>query len=155
MKITGHILVLLLLSMTTKAQNLVINPSFEEMEYCPNDFTQQNLKSLKKWTQAGEGTPDHFNTCSKKVGVPNNMFGQQHARTGNGYAGLGTYLNNHNRYREYLLGNLSRALKPGEQVCITIYYSAADNCQFIHDGFGVSLSAQPHKTITSKPIILQ
>ena len=155
MKTVINTLFLLLFFTTTEAQNLVINPSFEEMEYCPSDFTQQNLKSLTKWTQAGDGTPDHFNSCSKKVGVPNNMFGQQMARTGNGYAGLGTYLNNHNRYREYLLGSLSRPLNPGEQVCITLYYSAADNCQFVHDGFGVLLSAQPPKAIASKPLLLK
>jgi outer membrane protein OmpA-like peptidoglycan-associated protein len=133
-------------------QNLVINPSFEEMEFCPVDFTSLNLQSVKNWRQAGDGTPDYFNRCSKKVGIPENIFGNQEARTGNGYVGLGTYLNNNMRYREYIVGRLTRALKPGEQVCITLYYSAADFCQFVHDGFGVVLSAKPIAQKSSKTI---
>ena len=158
LKITMRIsIILLLLSLISSSkfngQNLVINPSFEEMDFCPIDFTSRRLQSVKKWTQAGDGTPDYFNRCSKKVGVPDNIFGKQDARTGDGYVGLGSYLNNKLRYREYIVGRLSRPLKPGEQVCITLYYSAADFCQFVHDGFGVVLSAKPltqtsYKTIT-------
>ena len=71
-----------------QGQNLVVNPSFEEMDFCPIDFTSRRLQSVKKWTQAGDGTPDYFNRCSKKVGVPDNIFGKQEARTGNGYVSL-------------------------------------------------------------------
>jgi OOP family OmpA-OmpF porin len=135
-----------------RAQNLVINPSFEDMDFCPIDFTSRRLQSVKKWTQAGDGTPDYFNRCSKKVGVPDNIFGKQEARTGNGYCGLGTYLNNKMRYREYIVGRLSRPLKAGEMVCITLYYSAADHCQFVHDGFGVVLSNKPLTQVSYKTI---
>ncbi len=128
-------------------QNLVVNPSFEEKEFCPSDFTMQIINSLKYWRQVGDGTPDYFHSCSKRVGVPNNIFGQQTARTGEGYVGMGTFLNNNGRYREYLFSKLVRPLKTGETVCITLYYSAAENCQFVHDGFGVVLS----KFILSQP----
>jgi NO-binding membrane sensor protein with MHYT domain len=33
-----------------RAQNLVINPSFEDMDFCPIDFTSRRLQSVKKWT---------------------------------------------------------------------------------------------------------
>jgi len=133
--------------MPIQSQNLVINPSFEDKEFCPSDFTMQIITSLKNWKQVGDGTPDYFHSCSKRVGVPNNIFGQQDARTGEAYVGMGTFLNNNGRYREYLFSKLMRPLNAGELVCITLYYSAAENCQFVHDGFGVALS----KFILSQP----
>ncbi len=140
-------LILLLLYLSGTSQNLVVNPSFEEKEFCPRDFTAQMLTTIKNWKQVGDGTPDYFHRCSKAVGVPENIFGSQDARTGDAYIGMGTYLNNNSRYREYVFSKLSRPLAPGEMVCITLYYSAADNCQYVHDGFGVALS----KAILSQP----
>jgi len=37
------------------------------------------LKTIKGWWQASEGTPDYFNVCSSKAGVPQNIFGTQDA----------------------------------------------------------------------------
>ena len=129
------------------AQNLVVNSSFEEKEYCPRDFTAQMLTTVKSWKQVGDGTPDYFHKCSKAVGVPSNIFGDQSAKSGDAYIGMGTYLNNNSRYREYIFSKLSRPLAAGEKVCITMYYSAAENCQYVHDGLGVVLS----KNILSQP----
>jgi outer membrane protein OmpA-like peptidoglycan-associated protein len=145
---TGPLLLLFLIGIhPLQGQNLVINPSFEEKEFCPSDFTMQVMTSLKYWKQVGDGTPDYFHSCSKRVGVPNNIFGVQTARTGEAYVGMGTFLNNNGRYREYLFSKLTRPLKAGEMVCISLFYSAAENCQFVHDGFGVALS----KFILSQP----
>jgi outer membrane protein OmpA-like peptidoglycan-associated protein len=149
----------LLLGFTTSCvfsqENLVINPSFELMEFCPSDYTMDKLKAVQAWTQIGMGTPDYFHACSKKVGVPNNVFGIQEARTGVGYIGLGTYLRSKPNYREYAMSKLSRPLNKGEMVCITLYYSAADYCQFVHDGLSVVFTTKPTVQINSKPLLIK
>jgi len=123
------------------AQNLLENSSFEDKTYCPGNFNQQEIKTVKQWWQASQGTPDYFNVCSEKVGIPNNMFGSQPAKEGEGYIGLVTYSKGSNRnYREYLQTKLTRPLVSGELVCIEMYISAADYCCYVTDGFGAIVS---------------
>lgn len=133
-----HIVALLVF--TVNAQNLVPNPSFEEKTYCPSNFNQQQLKSLSSWSQVNEGTPDHFSSCSQKVGVPNNLFGVQGAKEGESYAGMAVYSPTQRNYREYLTTKLTRALNPGEMVCIEMYISTADYSKYVTDAFGLVLS---------------
>jgi outer membrane protein OmpA-like peptidoglycan-associated protein len=127
------------------AQNLVLNGSFEEHQGCPIDFNQSQLTHIVSWKQSGQGTPDYFNSCSKAVGVPNNVFGKEAAATGQAYAGFVNYTFNKKNYREYLSSELSRPLKPGELVCIEISISSADLCNFVTDGCGIVLSVDELK----------
>jgi outer membrane protein OmpA-like peptidoglycan-associated protein len=123
------------------AQNLVSNGSFETKSYCPSNFNQQSLNTIAGWWQATDGTPDYFHTCSDKVGVPTNVFGQQLAKDGEGYAGFVTFsVGNKRNYREYLQTKLTRPLTAGEMVCIEMYVSAADYCNYVTDGVGLLLS---------------
>lgn len=142
-----------LLSFGISAQNLVRNGSFEDKIYCPSHFNEHQLKMVEHWGQLNEGTPDYFHACSKKVGVPNNLFGSQPARTGDAYCGLAVFSPSQFNYREYLLTRLTRPLKAGEMVCIELYFSAADNCKFVVDGLGVLLSAE--KPIQEKALIVR
>ncbi|HLP64609.1 gliding motility-associated C-terminal domain-containing protein [Flavobacterium sp.] len=41
--------------------SLIPNPSFEEMNYCPDFFSQ--LDAATSWIQATDATTDYFNTC--------------------------------------------------------------------------------------------
>jgi len=84
------------------AQNLVPNPSFEENSYCPVTFNQTSLNLITDWRQIATGTPDYFNACSDKAGVPTNVFGNQSAKAGDAYAGLVTFASSKRDYREYL-----------------------------------------------------
>ena len=123
------------------AQNLVINGSFETKSYCPSNYNQQTLNTIAGWWQATDGTPDYFNACSDKAGVPNNVFGQQPAKDGEAYAGFVTYsVSNKRNYRESLQTKLNRPLVAGEMVCIELYVSAADYCNYVTDGIGILLS---------------
>lgn len=131
---------LLLAFMSGSAQNLVPNPSFEEKTYCPSNFNQMQLKSLVEWSQLNEGTPDHFNACSEKVGVPNNVFGSQSAKDGEAYIGMAVYSPTQRNYREYLTARLTRELNPNELVCIEMWISAADYSKYVTDAFGIVLS---------------
>ena len=124
------------------AQNLVSNGNFETKSYCPGTFNQQSLNTIASWWQATDGTPDYFHGCSDKVGVPNNLFGQQAAKDGEGYAGLVTYTIDKKNYREYLQTKLSRPLMEGEMVCVEMYFNAADYCNYVTDGLGILLSSK-------------
>ena len=135
------IIIVLLVCTSARSQNLVENGSFETKTYCPTNYNQQQLKTIADWWQASDGTPDHFHACSKAVGVPKNVFGDQLAQDGESYAGVVTYSTGSTRnYREYLQTKLTRALTSGEMVCIEMYISAADFCSYVTDGVGLVLS---------------
>jgi len=139
-------------------QNLVPNPSFEENVYCPVSYNQSSLNLIENWRQVSTGTPDYFNSCSNKAGVPVNVFGDQVAKSGNAYAGLVTFASSKRDYREYMYAPLTRKLEAGEQVCIEIFVSPADDARFITDGLGVNLSKKKldgklDKVIDAEPAI--
>lgn len=132
-----------------KAQNLVANGSFEEMNWCPNDYTQSEIKTLKGWGQNNAGTPDHFHACAAGTpsGVPKNVFGSQAALDGEAYAGIVLYASSKPNYREYLHTDLERPLEPGEWVCVEWWVCAADMGRLITDGMGFHFSTDPPREI--------
>lgn len=119
------------------AQSLIKNGGFEEKAYCPANFNQSSLNILPHWKQPSQGTPDYFNECSRKAGVPENVFGNQPAYEGSGYAGLVTFTSGKYNYREYLQIRLDRPLTAGEIVCVEAQISPADKSLFVTDGFGM------------------
>jgi OOP family OmpA-OmpF porin len=132
------------------AQNLVPNPSFEKFKYCPVTYNQTSLTLVDNWRQASDGTPDYFNSCSDKAGVPENMFGEQNAKSGEAYLGLVTFSASKRNYREYIKAPLNRKLNAGEMVCVELYVSPADHSRYVTDGIGVSLSKKPLKYTLDK-----
>jgi OmpA-OmpF porin, OOP family len=158
-KLNLFLLAIMLCCLPTNAQELLNNNSFEQKSYCPGNFNQQTLTTVAGWWQPSDGTPDYFNECSNKVGVPNNVFGSQLAKEGAGYVGMVIYSSGSNRnYREYIQSQLSRPLMAGEMVCIEFYISAADYCAYVCDGFGVALTSDriEHKkmgVIDAQPVI--
>lgn len=133
-------LLILLSALPVVAQNLVRNGSFEDKVYCPSNFNQTQLNLVKEWIQPTGATPDYFNACSKKAGVPRNMFGEQEAREGDGYLGIVTYTPSQRNYREYVQTKLSRPLKSGELVCVEYHISPGDGARYVTDGFGAHFS---------------
>ena len=54
-------------------QNLVPNYSFESYSVCPDGCTViPKSYFVDDWIMATLGTPDYFNICSNKSGVPDN-----------------------------------------------------------------------------------
>lgn len=90
------------------AQNLVLNPSFEEYTQCPTFLDQ--ITNVVGW----EGifiTPDYFNACADDtMTVPYNPLGYQWPSDGLGYAGLGFY---DIWGKEYMQGGLVEPMQPG------------------------------------------
>lgn len=123
----------MLFGVFTKAQNLVPNPSFEEYLICPTIDTQFT-DYISAWVTPTEASPDFFNVCSLgAMGVPDNNFGFQIPKTGNGYAGLYLYVDSLHEamvnYREYIQVELSQELQTDSAYCVAFYVSLAARYQ--------------------------
>ena len=134
----------MLLSLKANAQNLVLNPSFEDTIACTGTYAMQ----CKYWYTANIGSPDYFSEqpdifCGTSY-VPQSGVGYQYARTGIAYVGLGPFVSTTfpsfaNR-REYIGGGLSDTLKHGHEYCVSFYVSVAEEFKYVVDGIGLYLS---------------
>ena len=68
-------------------QNLVPNPSFEDIVNCPYQFNQVSYAA--GWFITSN-SPDYFNTCASgpDISIPYNWFGYHYPSSGNAYAGF-------------------------------------------------------------------
>ena len=128
------------------AQNLVLNPSFEDTIACPT--TTAIPMQCEYWYTANIGSPDYFSEqpdifCGTSP-VPLSNAGFQYARTGVAYVGLAPFVSTTfpsfaNR-REYIGGILSDTLKQGHEYCVSFYVSVAEKLKYVVDGIGLFLS---------------
>jgi len=117
-------------SNTFFAQNLVPNPSFENLTQCPNSFSQ--LSYAAPWYSPTYGTPDIFNACAgpgvdiwtSLACMPFNTMGFQYSNSGQGHAGLYTYDDD---YREYIQAPLISPMQAGTTYLVSFYISQADH----------------------------
>lgn len=150
---------LTILGNTLKAQNdtnLLKNPSFEEHHACPESMlnygSQLKLSELEDWYIASRGTPDYYQECSAKdeCGVPENMWGYQTARTGDGYVGIVcTNGGRKGNYREYIQTMLRDTLTGGQKYYAEFYISLAEISSFTTNTIGLYVSKnriQGHST---------
>ncbi len=115
-------------ALNSLAQNLVPNPSFEEYSQCP--FGTGNLHThVDDWVSWQE-SPDFFHVCSNDLeaiaGVPENAWGHQWPITGDGYAGVYTYIEFDPNIREYLAVPLELPLEIGNTYYMMFYASMYD-----------------------------
>lgn len=113
----------------TTAQNLVINPSFENIAACPDNFEQ--IENSLSWNSPTNSAADYFHECDQTntVGIPANGIGFQSARTGSAYAGVQVYTTStaNPNYREYLQTELIAPLIADSTYFVSMYVSPADN----------------------------
>ena len=125
------------------AQNLVLNPSFEDTIACTGTYAMP----CNYWYWATYGSPDYFSEqpdINCVVPAPQSTAGFQYARTGIAYVGLGlftqhiipTFINK----REYVGGILLDTLRQGHEYCVSFYVSVAEKCKYVTDGIGLYLS---------------
>jgi hypothetical protein len=144
------------------AQNLVLNPSFEDTIACTGTYAMQ----CKYWYWATYGSPDYFSEqpdifCGTSY-VPQSGVGYQYARTGIAYVGLAVFTEHINpnqiNRREYVGGELSDTLKQGHEYCVSFYVSVAEELKYVTDGIGLYLSvdsAVDYTINTNLPFIPQ
>ena len=130
--------------MGLSAQNLVPNPSFEELTRCPHSFsTDKKDFVVPGWESPTNGTPDHFHGCSwGEADVPFNWAGSANAHTGKGYAGM--YLWNKRdddkSYREYIQCELAEPLVKDERYLLEFYFKLASHAVYTSSRIGMALS---------------
>lgn len=149
MRDSKFLFLILLLSAAVNAhgQNMVINPSFEEIWNCP--YTMNQLKYVKSWFPYGtaDPSPDFFHSCSENfnMSVPNNIFGQQQAHSGDAYVGMICYLTSKSgrgwkvpaNHREFVMVQLTKPLIKGNQYYGEFWINLADNCEYAVDQIGM------------------
>ncbi|MCC7332375.1 MAG: hypothetical protein IT232_07190, partial [Flavobacteriales bacterium] len=125
-----HTIILSLLFLTSVnknlfAQNLVRNPSFEDIYSCPTTSLLDN--HVKDWF--GFNTTRYFNSCATTAyGTPNNPYGFQVARTGGGYALLYGYPWSYDKNRRsYIQCRLNDTLTKNQIYCVQYFVNLCDN----------------------------
>ncbi|WP_075589922.1 OmpA family protein [Labilibacter marinus] len=120
---------------SAQVQNMVLNPSFEVYEECPQGYTNMNRSHIliPNWTYPTATTPDYFNECGLgEVKVPDNFAGYSKAKSGKGY--VGAILSGSNRnFREYIQGTLDGSMVAGQKYCISFWYKLASGSKFAVD----------------------
>lgn len=149
--------VLVVFAVVLQAQNLVLNPSFEEYSTCPESPGQADY--ALGW-QKFRLTPDYFNVCNANdyCDVPSNAFGYQLPHTGDSYAGLLTYDQATPNTREYLGIALLEPLTIGIPVNVSFWISPGgwgwyqvQRFKYSADGIGLFFTTTPWSG-TSGPI---
>lgn len=177
-----HFCVVVVFSFTSiQAQNLVVNPSFEDGQpQCDftiiSDFYGNYVSS---WSCPNLGTSDIFSSNINKIcwgSMPeggdynelNPHIGSQSPRTGNRFGGIFTFsrkpLGYENPrdtlYREYLQAWLSEPLVPGKSYCAGMYVSPAEQPRYAANNMGMYFSDDilditSREHIPVEPVILE
>jgi hypothetical protein len=138
------------LSLLSTAQNLVPNPSFEEMESCPDDPGQVwRCTDWNPW----RGTSDYFSSCAGEgnfVDVPTSGFGYQIPSSGESYIGIWTFPSEGSigvDYRELVGCELLAPLSIGTDYFVSMRVSVALggwglNCTYASNNLGVMFTTQ-------------
>lgn len=121
------LLLLLLFTITVRAQNLVPNAGFDMNVGCPNQIGQ--IDKADGWSVWG-GTPDYFHSCANSsnpiYGTPYNNRGYRTPRSGDAYIGLFTYSIFMPNGREFVGRPLSAPMTPGTTYYFSMYVCQAD-----------------------------
>ena len=128
--------VLLFLSGSLFAQNLIPNYSFEDLTECPSTYGQ--IYYAEPWVLTAKN-PDLFNACNGdplSFNVPVNGFGNQPAFTGDGYSGFLT-ITWYNLIYEYCSAPLTSTLVAERCYYGEMYLSLSDASKFAMDKLGM------------------
>ena len=142
-----------IISYSSKSQNLIPNPSFEERDSCPSDNPNQVFAYCSKWWQATKGTPDLFAPCNyNKYSTPLNITGYSTPLAGTSYVGMliyATYGMSGKEYREYIETKLTEPLVAGEKYQFIIYVKPSagfgNETRCYCNSFGMYFSDKPVK----------
>lgn len=139
-------LLLLVAMQTCWSQNLVPNHDFDFHTWCP--IGRGLIGWAVPWYSPNYNTSDFCHVCSgtdSYSGVPGNRWGNQFPYSGDGYAGIRTWLSREFyvtgvNYREYLAVGLTDTLIAGENYLLSFKVSVGDNAAYFSDDIGMYLS---------------
>ena len=156
---------------TNAQQNLVLNPSFEDVSGNLNcSFYGGQTIPITNWSSGSQGTTDAYSTSvaiSCQMHPLNPQTANQAPRTGNNYMAFTNGLALTSNYREYIRGRLSQPLVVGTMyniefyVCLTSYANAGMNnigLVFINNSVPIypiitPIPLQPHVNYSGSPIM--
>jgi hypothetical protein len=147
MKLLTYALLFFIYSNRVYSQNLVNNPSFEQIDTCYTNCentTWVGFEYVRDWSDYN--TADLMASCNRTDGefayncidtsVPLNWQGYQYPRSGENYAGYGFGVKEYsssnltNTFREYLIGSLSSSLVANKKYCFSFYVSQGASLYF-------------------------
>lgn len=126
------------------SQNLVVNYSFETFSACPAGVTNTSdeLLNATGWQNA-RPTADYLNACYGSslspgtAGVPCNFAGYQPPSTGNAYGGFYAFTTLPTDNREYIYGQLSSPLVPGQTYNVSMQVNLASKSKRACNNIGI------------------
>ncbi len=151
---------LVMLTIGVKSQNLVPNPSFEIFIQCPDNTTQIAFAipwfaGMKDYYGNLSSSTDYYNSCNNSInglyGVPNIMFGNQYAKTGNAFSGFVFWRGA--QYREYLEVKLIHPLDSGKKYCVEFWVNNS-GFEWAIDAIGLVFTNDSLITSNATPIIM-
>lgn len=158
MKKNIYLLFILFTGFQSLAQNLVVNPSFENTSSnCANTGGEGFFTDLVgTWDNASNNpqgdscsSPDLFSACNVLFGnptvtnMPHSMLGYQYSHTGTHHAGIITH-ESLDEYREYIQGHTSSPLVAGQSYCVSMYVSLANSVMYASDNLGIYFGNTPY-----------
>ena len=141
------------------AQNLVPNPSFEEVA---DGTKEKDIKSFGlvddvtlNWSGATDVSPDLFMVREKesKVTAPCNDYGHQDPQKGSFYAGFRAYSKSPKLKRSYLQVQLTQELEKDQMYCVSFDISLADLSRYAVPDIGAILSDRKIERGGTNPIL--
>lgn len=157
--------ILLICRLSLISQNLVINPSFEELEYCEttDPAVEVTIDADNYWYSPTDATPNHLNACHTSGGifwsVPENSQGFQEPHSGESYPGLITAQDSTGgiigNYREYIQSELAYPLTAGVEYSIGFWCSLGEKSALASNNLGLHISEDAFGIVGSSFIELE
>ncbi|MBF9222801.1 hypothetical protein [Hymenobacter ruricola] len=140
--------------------NLLSNSNFESLLNCtvvqPRNMANSSTSKLCFWWDQNNTASDPFNACATgnaqpdtaRYGVPDNLYGSQAARSGNGYVGFRAYARYGNNgspvveHRSYAGTPITTPLAAGRLYYAEYWVSLADASASRVSSLGMALSRQ-------------
>lgn len=153
------VILCLLVTQLSCAQNLIPNGGFETFTLCPDNFDQ--LYRATGWVNPNTWSPDYFNRCAiggiGTIGVPLNDFGNQQPHGGDAYVGIGIFCGWPSNVREFIQIRLTRPLEAGTCYYLEMYVNIGEfYSKYTTDDWGAHFSVLPQsmQSLTVTPQII-
>ncbi len=138
-----------------EAENLVVNPSFEDAQ-SRKIRRIGDIERAEGWSSATGNRADLYSAeaGAPDVLTPENIYGKEEPKTGINYAGIIAYSYREKENRTYLTSQLSTSLKKGMRYKVQFYASLAELSKYSTNRLGVHLSKKGMGTDDKIPAII-
>lgn len=135
----------------SSAQNLIPNPSFENIEPCDLTPFPGHISMVEDWevplcANPAGSTIYYFNECLDTItpvlSVPQSSVGYEYAYDGQGYFGLQLGLSGSGN-GDYMSVELLQPLSAGVEYCFSFFISLADSCSYGYQTMDALLTTGP------------